>query len=590
MGNLFAEFKLVKDLTFKTSASYTYTGKFNKNNRDSFDLGAAVQDYQEVSRNFGYGSNILIENTLNYDLSIGKSTIKTTLGQSFQEYESDNLNVSSFYQDNGHYIVSAYGAELPQITNNVQDYAMSSYFGRLFFDWDQRFLVTANLRADGSSRFGENNRWGVFPSASAAWRVSQEEFFPQEGIISSLKLRGGWGQVGNNEIGNYPYSAAMISGSNYPFGDTSGAITIGVAAKSIPNADVKWETVTQYSFGFDAYLFDNKLSLVAEYFNKNHSDMLVPVQQSGVTGISSDYTPGEMIQNIAELSNSGIELSLNYSNNIGKWNYSIGGNITTFNNEVKNVGGKGYYETFPFFGSYIIRTQEGHELGEFYGYVNDGIFQVGEAEKYTSTAEDGTVNRIQPNAEAGDLRFKDLNNDGKIDDQDRDFIGSPVPDFTYALNAEVSYGNLSLSLAFNGVYGVDIANLTKRTMIDPTSGGNKMNYTPWSTQNPTSQYFRAHPNDPNKNIRFSDYFVEDGSFLRCSLIQLGYEMPKSFTNALHLSRCRIYGSVKNPFVLTNYSGVDPEVGAGNGSNLESGIDRFLYPSSRTFTIGVNISL
>lgn len=588
MGNVYAEFELLKDLKFKSAASYTYTGNFNKNIADTYDLGTSASDQQSVSKAFSYGSNMLIENTLNYSLNFEKQKINAVLGQSFEEFESENLSVGATYSDNGHYVVDANGVDLPAINNKIQEYSMSSFFGRVFYNYDERFLITANIRADGSSRFGENNKWGYFPSVSAGWRISEEGFFPQQDVVSSLKLRAGWGQVGNNNIGNYSFSAPMVSGFGYPFGDVTGTRLDGLTTTTIPNPDLKWETVTQYSFGFDASLFDSKMNLVAEYFNKNHTDMLVPVQQSGVTGISYYATPGTMIQNIAELTNSGIEVAIDYRGEAGDFNYTVGANITTFNNDVKKVGGKGYYETFPYQGTSLIRTQEGRELGEYYGFVADGLFQEGEAEAYTKTLEDGTVQRIQPNAADGDIRFADLDNDGDIDDDDKTFIGSPVPDFTYGLNAELNYKNWNLSTQFTGTYGNDIINLTKHSLLDVTRGENKLDYTPWSPANPT-EYPVARANDPNNNMRFSDYYVEKGSYLRCSLIQLGYSLPSNWLNGMNISKLRIYGSVKNPFVITDYSGIDPEVGSNDGSNLAAGIDHFLYPISRTYLIGVNLS-
>lgn len=587
LGNVYAALDLMDNLQAKTSVSYTYTGSFNKNINDTYDLGAAINDRQGVSKSFGYSSNILFENTLTYDLELERQKFQVVLGQSFQDYESENLSAGAQYAENGHYIVDANGVEMPSIGNNIQEYAMASFFGRLFYNFDERILITANFRADGSSRFGANNKWGYFPSISAGWRISQEDFFPETSFVNSLKLRGGWGQVGNDRIGNYSFSAPMVSGFGYPFGDTTGSRANGIATKSIPNPDLKWETVTQYSFGFDATLFNDKVSLTAEYFNKNHTDMLVPVQQSGVTGISYDFTPGTMTQNIAELTNSGFEVAVEYHGRSGDFDYSLGANLTTYNNEVIEVGGKGYYETFPFAGTSLVRTEEGRELGEFYGFMADGIFQ-NEAEIATHAFQtDGTA--------PGDIRFKDISGpdgtpDNVIDDYDKTFIGSPVPTITYGFNTDLNYKNWNVSAQFTGSYGNDIINLTRRSLLDVTRSENKMDYTPWSTSNTESIYPRANPNDPNKNMRFSDYYVEKGSFLRCKLIQVGYNLPSGVLSKLKLSKLRIYGSVQNPFTITNYSGVDPEVGAKDGSNTAAGIDHFIYPLSRVYLVGINLSL
>jgi TonB-linked SusC/RagA family outer membrane protein len=586
MGNVYAEIDFMKDLKFRSAVSYTHTDVFTKAIDDTYDLGTGVQDQQVVQKAFSYSSDLLLENTLTFNKKFDKHQLQTVIGQSYENFDSEGLSVSATYSDNGHSVVDANGVEVPGIVNGIQEHSMASFFGRVFYNFDERFLLTMNFRADGSSRFGKNNRWGYFPSVSAGWRISEESFFPQESVVSSLKLRAGWGQVGNNQIGNYSFSAPMESGFGYPFGDVTGSRLDGLATTRIPNPDLKWETVTQYSFGADALLFDGKISLVAEYFNKNHTDMLVPVQQSGVTGISYDFVPGTMIQNIAELTNSGIEIAIDYRGEIGELKYSIGGNITTFKNEVKKVGGKGYYDTFPFQGTSLIRTQEGRELGEFFGYVSDGLFQNAEEVASHAFQADGTS--------PGDIRFKDISGpdgtpDGVIDDFDKTFIGSPVPDFTYGFNTEFNYRNWSLTAQFSGSYGNDIANLTKRSLLDVTRGENKMDYTPWSVTNSDSKYPRAHANDPNKNLRFSDYYVEKGSFFRCKLIQLGYSLPKNILDDLRLTKLRVYGSVQNPFTITNYSGVNPEVGANSGNNTEAGIDHFLYPLSRVYLVGVNLS-
>jgi TonB-linked SusC/RagA family outer membrane protein len=437
--------------------------------------------------------------------------------------------------------------------------------------------MTAIVRRDGSSKFGANKRWGTFPSVSVGWLISEEDFIPKNTALNSLKLRAGWGQVGNDNIANYLSTVVVASGFNYPFGNTNNVISSGFALSGIPNPDIQWETVTQYSIGVDADFFDNRLNLVAEYYNKTHNDMLVPVPQSGVTGLSNGLNAGEIVLNTGDLTNSGLEFSANYAGEMGKLSYTVGGNITTLSNKIKSIPAP--INRYELKGSFLTRTAEGRSLGEFYGFVADGIFQnQGEVDAH-ATQNSATA--------PGDIRFKDINNDGVIDDDDKTFIGNPIPDFTYGFSIGLNYENFDFSLQGNGVQGNEIYNVSKVSLIDNSQSLNKLNFTPWSSSNTNSTYPRAIDSDPNKNLRNSSYFVEDGSFLRIKTIQLGYSVSQKYLSKLGMSKFRLYGGVQNPFTFTKYSGLDPEVGNAGGSNLVSGIDNFVYPMARVFSIGLN---
>lgn len=578
-GNLYAQYTLAKNLNFKTSASYTYGNVTDEDFGRVYDLGAAVSTDQSIRKFQSAASTFLIENTLNYNYITSDHTVGVTLGQSAEEFKSESLVADGLYPEEGNVVIDEF-AESLNLENVIQEYSMNSYFGRINYGYKGKYLLTGNIRYDGSSRFGSNNKWGLFPAISGAWNISNEDFFPKDGAINILKFRTGWGQVGSNEIGNYLTSSAVLRNFGYGFGN-SGTLSVGSASTSIANPDLQWETVTQYSFGVDAELFDRKLSLVAEYYNKEHSDMLLAVPQSAVTGLSNTRNQGSITQNIAELTNKGFEFSADYSSKIGEdLSFSIGANITTITNEVTKLGPSG-----KLFGGNVggrgnqTLTQVGREMGEFYGWIADGIFQ-----NDTEVSDHATQN---VNTAPGDIRFRDINGDNVINDDDKTFIGNPIPDFVYGFNINLDYKGFDFSIQANGTQGNDILNLTKRALIDNTSSENKLNFTPWSSTNSNSTYPRAHVQDPNTNIRTSSYFVEDGSFMRIKVIQLGYTLKSKLLDKLNMSNLRIYTNIQNPFTFTNYSGIDPEVGNANGNNLSAGIDYFVYPMSRSLSIGLN---
>jgi len=367
-------------------------------------------------------------------------------------------------------------------------------------------------------------------------------------------------------------------GSNYPFGNENGVISTGSALDGIPNADIKWETITQYSIGVDAAFFDNNLSFVAEYYNKKNSDMLIPVPQSGVTGVSDGLKAGKITLNTGELINDGFEFTASYFGDIGKLSYNLGANITTLNNNIVSIPAP--VSLYELSGSFLTRSSVGSSLGEFYGYIADGLFQSQEEVDAHATQNALTA--------PGDIRYRDVNDDDIIDDKDQTAIGSPVPDFTYGFNIGLNYENFDLSIQGYGVQGNDIYNVSKVNLIDNAQSLNKLNFVPWSPENPSSNYPRALESNPNSNLRNSSYFVEDGSYLRIKTIEVGYSIPQGLLNKMNMSQFRFYGSVQNAFTFTNYTGLDPEVGNAGGSNLTSGIDNFVYPVAKIFSIGINV--
>ena len=440
------------------------------------------------------------------------------------------------------------------------------------------------LRADGSSKFGSNNRFGYFPSISGGWRISEESFFPKSVTLSNLKIRGSYGQTGNDRINRYASLEVLTFGSAV-FG-TNQDINQTIKPVKMGNPDLRWESTLQLDLGCDIGLFNNSVELVADYFNKKTSDMLYQLPIPLTAGIS-----GYPWANLGNMKNSGMELSLTYHHTQNEFEWNISANIGTVQNKVTKI------QNDIFRGVSIIR--EGEAIGSFYGLVTDGLFQnQEEIDTYTfDEAGDGTGDKlIQPFAKPGDIRFKDLNNDGAITSADRDIIGNPFPDFTYGLNFNAYYRNFDFTIFFHGVYGNAIYRGRNGGMDleEADTRGNMFmrakDY--WTQESPHNDVTKPRPTlvDKNGNRQVSDRYISDGSYLRVKNVQLGYTFPESICNKIGLNRLRIYFAANNLLTFTNYIGFDPEIGGENLSSLY-GVDDFTsYPQSRTIQMGVQINL
>lgn len=451
------------------------------------------------------------------------------------------------------------------------EFALLSYFGRLNYSFSDRYQLTATLRADGSSRFGANNRYGVFPSAALAWRVSNESFLESFEKLDNLKIRVGYGSVGNQEIGFYSYFANVgavtaVQGDN---------IVTAFAPSNIPNPDVRWESSFQTNFGIDLGLFNNRVEIIADYYTRRADGNLLPALLPATAG-----GLGAPIVNIGEIINDGFEITINTQNTTGKLDWSTSFNFSKSTNEVLNLGSNGSLvatvEGIP-----VTRTEVGLPIGQFYGYQVEGIFQ-----------EPGDVTEApfqSIDTRAGDIQFRDINNDGVIDAADQTFIGNPLPDFTANISNRISYKGVDFSALFQGVFGNDILNLVRRRTESFEGFGNQSTiildrYTP---ANPSSLVPRAVAGDPNANARVSDRFIEDGTFVRLKNISLGYTFPRVVTDKLGMNSLRVYVSGQNVITWTEYSGYDPEVGSFNQNPLINNVDNGRYPISRAFTFGLN---
>ena len=451
------------------------------------------------------------------------------------------------------------------------EFALVSYFGRANYTLKDRYQLTATLRADGSSRFGLNNRFGVFPSAAFAWRLSNEPFMKSFEKIDNLKLRFGYGGVGNQQIGLNTFRG-NIGALTAVQGDQ---IVTVFAPSNIPNPDVKWESSYQLNFGIDLGLFNNRVEVIADFYTRRSSDNLLPALLPATAGgLSAPFI------NIGEITNDGFEISVNTQNTTGAFDWSTNFNFSRSTNVVNNLGSNGSLvatvEGIP-----VTRTEVGQPIGQFYGHVVEGIFQ---------TPDEVTEAPFQTiDTRAGDIRFKDLNGDGIINADDQTFIGNPLPDFTANISNRLAYKGFDASILFQGVFGNDVLNLVRRRTESFEGFGNQSTrildrYTP---ANPSTTIPRAIAADPNGNTRVSDRFIEDGSFVRLKNVSLGYRVPALFAKKLAMSNLRIYVSGQNLVTITDYTGYDPEVGSFNQNPLINNVDNGRYPTSRAFTFGLN---
>ncbi len=533
-----------------------------------------VNDY--IYRNWQW------ENVMTYTGNFGDNHKYTALGGVAVKYNHNTGNGSSntdlvSNDPNDAYIDNTEGPAGSRGSNEwVNENALLSYFGRVDYDFRDKYLAMVAFRADGSSKFGKNKRFGYFPAVSLGWVISREDFF-NISAVSLLKLRASWGQNGNDRIGDYRWATVVLGGQNYTFGSDE-IITNGSVALRVANPELQWETVTQTNFGLDLELFDGKINFIADYFIKKTADMLYEAPIPAVVGALAPE------RNIGDVENRGVELALQYRNRDNAFKYELGGNVSFINNEVLFLGGGDPTFSGNIFQGAVSKTDVGQPIASFFGHVTDGIFQNQAEVEAHAFQTDGTA--------PGDIRFKDLNGDGVVDEDDKTYIGNPTPNLIFGINGNMEFKNIDLSFFLQGVSGNDIYNASFRY---DKFNGNKPASTlnRWTGEGTSDFEPRVSKSDLNFNSRISDRFVEDGSYFRIKNVQIGYNLPSTLLDRMKLGKFRIYGSVQNLWTFTNYSGYDPEIGAtqeldGQPISLDLGIDRGFYPQSRTILGGIQI--
>ena len=572
LANLTAELTFTKWLKFKSTFGYdakfwfidNFTPKYNWKPTPTEETSR----YKSDNKSFTY----LWDNYFLFDHTFAeKHRVGLMAGMSAQWNTNDYLNAQKnvFMFDNVHEMDN--GEEMYAIGGNETEWALLFYMARVNYSDEDRYLLTATIRRDGSSRFGKKHRWGTFPSVSVAWRASQEKWFPKNDYINDLKVRAGYGVTGSQaSVGNYSYLASYNT-SVYPFGISSGNQT-ALVSSTLANPYIHWEEVAQTNIGFDASLFNSRVMFSFDAYLKETRDMLVKASipiTSGFEDTTTTYT------NAGKVRNQGIEMSLHTINLTGELGWETNLTATYNKNKIKDLNSDVPYYINQINNSYVTMLAKDYPINVFYGYVTDGIFQ---------NQSEVNTHAVQPGAEPGDIRFRDLNNDGVINDSDRTVIGNPNPSWLFSMNNSLSYKGFELSVFLQGIAGNKIYNANN---IDNTGMAAAYNQTTdvlkrWQGEGTSNSMPRAVFGDPNQNTRVSDRFVENGSYLRLKNITLSYTFPKQWLQKAQIENARLSLSCENVATITGYSGFDPEVGI-------NGIDQNRYPISRTFSLGLNFN-
>ncbi len=589
VGNAFAEINPIDGLKWRTTLGTKLSFWGSESFTPPFYLNAAsINSRTNFSRNMNRSMAWNVENTLSYQKKINEHQITLLLGQgAYVDNNSYGINGTYFgipalgFQD------ASMNFNIPNTDKNLGGNEgvlnkVSSLFARINYNYQDKYLLEALVRRDGSSKFGPKHKYGVFPSFSAGWILSSEEFWNKEtNPISFLKLRGGYGVVGNDNIGNFGYTSIIGSGRNYAFGTEDGYL-VGYSPNSVPNPDLKWEETASTSIGLDAIFFQ-RFNLTLDWYSKKTKDILQQIPIPSYVGVVSDPAT-----NIASMKNHGVELEVGYTDKFGEWDFRASGNVTYLENEVLELGqGRQFLsnnqQNFQSSSYPIARTEVGQSMYTFYGFQHLGIFQnQQEIDNYLD--KDG--NKIQPNAKPGDFKWQDTNENGSIDEDDRVILGSPIPKWTFGITLNTAYKGFDFMLFGQGVAGnkifqglrrLDIANANwQTTALDR-----------WTGEGSSNDFPRMSDADDNKNFRNpSNFYLENGAYFRLKVAQLGYTF-KNFAPKFGAKNLRVYLMAENLFTITKYTGYDPEIG-GNESNSGMGIDRGIYPQARSFMVGLNL--
>ncbi|PAU95596.1 SusC/RagA family TonB-linked outer membrane protein [Aliifodinibius salipaludis] len=578
-GNIFAELDFTDYLNYRlnyglnyNSGSHNYLRKVgNWTLNQPYDPSRLYDERSEFQSH-------LIENTLTFDNDFGNHKVNTVLGQSFQTFREDfswgeGTDLTRVGDD--YFTVLDAATENYRTGGYLNEAAISSFFGRLSYNFDDRYIAEFTMRWDGTSRLPEDNRWGSFPSVSGAWRVSNESFFDVN-WIDDLKLKASWGQLGSSNIGYYDYQGVLNINPQAVFGEDQ-QIRNGVTQVELVNQDLRWETLTQTNIGFDARLLDNRLTSSANYYISETEDVLTEMPILMTTGNDG----GNPLVNAASLKNTGVEISAKWTEDFEEsdFTYSIGVNFNRSRNEILSLG----FDQVEFY-TWQTKNEVGEPIGMYYLIETNGLFQ-SDQEVQNHTDSNGDV--IQPDAEPGDIRYVDANDDGQITSNDRQIVGSPWPDFEYGLNVTAGYKNFDIRIQGFGAQGFDIFNGPRSVMdrFDDNSNYRK-GIDPWTPQNTNTDFPRIIYADQRNSRGDQDRWLEDGSYFKIKNITLGYTVPNSWVENW-FDRLRVSVTAQNMITFTGYSGLDPEFSAPNIFRRTH--DDYMYPTPKNVTFNLQLS-
>lgn len=583
VANVFAEVKPINHITVKSSLNGKLSYWGNQGFTPKFYLSPSSKNdsfnnlFRETQKKFEWN----IENTVNYQNKFGLHNLNVLLGQGYYEYNiSSGQNVTYTNLPVNNWQDASFNFEIPQKDRSTnawdgKETHKTSYFARVVYDYDNRYLFTGTMRRDGSSKFARAYHWGNFPAMSLGWNVSNESFWPENNVVNSFKLRGGYGVLGNDAIDDFQYANFLIPGSNYSFGDDN--IHIGYAPSTLENPELRWEKTSQLNIAADLKLFKN-FDLTVDVYKKKSTDILRRINLPGYLGLINNPW-----RNIGDMNNNGVEVSLGYKKNWDNFGISANGNLGFLKNEITRLEDDKIFENFASFQSMgaVSRLQVGSSYGSFYGFQNAGIFQT-QAEIDAYRNANGGL--IQPNAKPGDFKRTDVNGDGRINEDDYVNLGNSVPKYTFGFTLNMNYKNFDFMLFAQGQAGNKIFQGLRRLDIQDANYQTAI-LDRWTGAGTSNTIARVTRDDPNQNYtRMSDYYLQKGDYLRLKLVQIGYTLPKNISETIGASKVRFYVTGENLVTFTKYTGYDPEIAGGD----TFGIDRAYYPQSRTFLFGANV--
>jgi TonB-dependent starch-binding outer membrane protein SusC len=581
VGNVFGDLEIIEGLSVRSSFGIDLAYVLYDSYTPLFYLNGAQNNIEKTSVFKGMDRYFTWqwENTVTYTKSINDHQFSVLMGTTANEFNYEDLTGFNekvpLYDPDNVYLNMATDTTWVA-TGGASSSALFSLFGRVTYDYKSRYAFTGIIRRDGSSKFGPDNRYGIFPSVGVSWLITEEAFMPELGPVNFVKLRASWGINGNQEIGDYQFVSPIDKSRGYILG--AGRL-IGASPQYIENLEIKWEESEQIDIAIDMGAFNNRLTATFDYYVKTTSDLLERIPIPAHVGNDPPFA------NVGSVQNRGVEMSLNWRHYLKDLKYSFGVNAAYNKNEMLKIGNE--EKVLPgadwAIAGMVTRAEEGLPIGYFWGYMTDGIFQ-NEAEVFQHINNSGQL--LQPQAKPGDVRFVDVNGDGLISDEDRTMIGNPTPDWTVGMSASAEYKQFDFSFLLTGAFGHQIFNGAQRQDLRYTNRPESI-LDRWTGEGTSDDIPRYTWLDINNNYRVSDLYIENGSYMRLKNIQIGYTLPRSLLDRIHAITWRFYVSAENLVTITGYSGADPEIGA--MSSFDIGIDRGIYPQSRIYRVGTTIT-